>query len=98
MNIDLNEIIKTALSMGAVVTISPDYVTIVPDEKKVPEAPKEASKPEPKPAAKKSTKKDLDMGKVRALRDAGWSLDQIAVEMHCSPQTIANRLKGEADV
>lgn len=95
MNIDIESIIKTALGMGAVVTINQDYVTIVPDEKKVPEAPKEASKPEPKPAAKKSTKKDLDMGKVKALRDAGWPLSEIAAEMGVSPQTIANRLKGE---
>ena len=95
MNIDIESIIKTALSMGVTVFIEPDSVKLLPDDK---EAPKEASKPEPKPAPKKSTKKDLDMGKVRALRDAGWSLDQIAVEMHCSPQTIANRLKGEADV
>lgn len=93
MNIDLNEIIKTALGMGAVVTINQDYVTIVPDAPK-PEAPKEAPKPKPEPKKPSKPKRDLDMGKVKALRNAGWSLDQIAVEMHCSPQTIANRLKG----
>lgn len=42
-------------------------------------------------------KKNLDIGKIRALRDAGWSLKKIAEEMGgCSPQTIANHLK-EAD-
>lgn len=40
------------------------------------------------------TKKKLDIGKVRALRDAGWTLKQIAEEMGvASPQTIANHLK-----
>ena len=37
--------------------------------------------------------KDLDEGKIRALRDAKWTLEQIAEEMGCSTQTIANRLK-----
>ena len=43
---------------------------------------------------KQSTKKELDMGKVKALRKAGWTLDKIADEMGCSAQTIANKLKG----
>lgn len=94
MNIDIESIIKTALSMGVTVFIEPDSVKLLPDAK---EAPKEEQKTEPKPEPKKPSKpkRDLDMGKVKALRNAGWSLDQIAVEMHCSPQTIANRLKEE---
>ena len=43
---------------------------------------------------KQTTKKPLDMGKVKALRKAGWTLDKIADEMGCSAQTIANKLKG----
>lgn len=43
-----------------------------------------------KPAAPK--RKPIDMGKVRALREAGWSLKQIGDEMGVSPQTIANAL------
>jgi hypothetical protein len=40
------------------------------------------------------TKKKIDIGKIRALRDAGWSLKKIAEEMGvASPQTIANHLK-----
>ena len=40
-----------------------------------------------------STKKvTLDMGKVRALRDAGWSTPQIAEEMRVSVSTVARRL------
>lgn len=39
-------------------------------------------------------KKNLDIGKIKALRDAGWSLKKIAEEMGvASPQTIANHLK-----
>ena len=48
-----------------------------------------------KKAVKKPTapkRKSLDMGKARALREAGWSLKQIGDEMGVSPQTIANAL------
>lgn len=49
--------------------------------------------PEPQKEMKAGrAKKDLDEGKVRALRKAGWSLEKIADEMNCSPQTVANRL------
>ena len=37
--------------------------------------------------------KPLDDGKIKALREAGWSYDKIAEEMGCSPQTISNRLR-----
>ncbi len=37
-------------------------------------------------------KKQIDEGKIKALRKAGWSLAKIADEMRCSTQTIANRL------
>lgn len=39
----------------------------------------------------------LDMGKVKALRDAGWSFAKIADEMGVSHQTIANRLMKEQE-
>lgn len=48
----------------------------------------------PKAAPKPSAKKDIDLGKVKALRKAGWTLEKIADEMGCSAQTIANKLKG----
>lgn len=58
--------------------------------------PKEEPKPKKAPDPKKQgAKKPLDMAKVRALRKAGWTFDKIADEMGVSPQTIANRLKGE---
>ena len=42
----------------------------------------------------KKPKKTYDIGKIKALRDAGWTLKKIAEEMGgCSPQTIANKLK-----
>lgn len=37
-------------------------------------------------------RKALDDGKIRALRKAGWTLEKIADEMGCSPQTVKNRL------
>ena len=58
------------------------------------ETPKQATKAEPKQAQPKPAKKPLDMGKVKALRKAGWTLEKIADEMGCSAQTIANKLKG----
>lgn len=48
-----------------------------------------AMKPK-KPAANKI---ELDMGKVHALKDSGWSFSEIAKEMGVSEQTIRNRLK-----
>lgn len=45
------------------------------------------------PAPKANTRrKDLDDGKIRALRKAGWTLEKIANEMGCATQTIKNRL------
>ena len=55
---------------------------------------KEEPKPELKPKQRKAVnRKELDMGKVKAMRAAGWSLEKIADEMGCAPQTIANHLK-----
>lgn len=45
--------------------------------------------PAPKTGARR---KALDDGKIRALRKAGWTLEKIADEMGCAPQTIKNRL------
>ena len=46
-------------------------------------------------APKLEKRKPLDMGKVRALRDAGWTLEKIADEMGVSAPTISNRLSKE---
>ena len=50
---------------------------------------KEKCDPVPKTGTQR---KDLDDGKIRALRKAGWTLEKIADEMGCSPQTVKNRL------
>lgn len=42
---------------------------------------------------KQTRSKNLDDGKILALRKAGWSYDKIAEELKCSPQTVANHLK-----
>ena len=47
-------------------------------------------KKEPEP---KKEKNPLDDGKILALRNAGWTLEKIAEEMHCSPQTVVNHLE-----
>ena len=39
-----------------------------------------------------SKKKDLDLGKMAALRNAGWSYEKIADDLRCSAQTVANRM------
>lgn len=56
----------------------------------------DAPAPEPK---KEGTKKkiDIDMGKVKALHGAGWTLKEIADEMHVAPSTISNKLKEEGE-
>lgn len=38
-------------------------------------------------------KKVLDVGKMRALRDAGWSYEKIADEMRCGASTVYKKLK-----
>lgn len=44
------------------------------------------------PPKSKPAKKEIDRGKIVALRDAGWEVKDIAGEMHCSAQTIYNVL------
>jgi len=55
--------------------------------------------PLPKPVKEKAPVKKvrLDMGKVKALRAAGWSFDKIGDEMGVSGQTILNHLKSEEE-
>ena len=67
----------------------------VQEEEKPAEAPKKTA--QKKPGPKKIVKKPLDDGKMKALRQAGWSLDKIADEFSVSPQTVANHLNALAD-
>ena len=65
------------------------------EEKTEPEAEK-APEPEPKPKKaapkKKTLKKDIDDGKIRACYEGGRSVSWIADEMKLAPQTVVNHL------
>lgn len=52
-------------------------------------------KPEPKKKTRGGAhnRKQLDLGKIAALRNAGWSFDKIGEEVGCSAQTVANRME-----
>ena len=49
-------------------------------------------KPEP-PKPEATNKKQIDFGKMKALRNAGWSMKQIAEEMQLAPSTVCEHLK-----
>lgn len=49
-------------------------------------------KPEP-PKPEAPNKKQIDVGKMKALRNAGWSMKQIAEEMQLAPSTVCEHLK-----
>lgn len=68
-----------------------------PEPESQAEPPAEVKKPERKKPRTKATKKpgnrkELDMGKITALRDAGWSIPKIADEMGVSAPTIRKHL------
>lgn len=59
------------------------------------EDPEPFSEPEPTPEPKKKPARkrlELDLGKIGALREAGWEIGRIAEEIGCHPQTIRNHL------
>lgn len=56
------------------------------------EPPKAVKKP--KTPAKK--KKEVDSGKIKALRKAGWSVEKIADEMRIGKSTVYKKLKENA--
>ena len=65
--------------------------------KAVEEKPTETSvetkeKPEP-PKPEAPNKKQIDVGKMKALRNAGWSMKQIAEEMQLAPSKVCEHLK-----
>lgn len=47
---------------------------------------------EPEKPKRTPKKKDLDLGRMAALRNAGWSYEKIAEDLRCSAQTVANRM------
>ena len=54
---------------------------------------KAEQKPEKTSAPKEKKQSKIDAGKIKALREGGWTLAGIAREMGCSQQTVANHLK-----
>lgn len=51
------------------------------------------SDPEPQPKPRRAANRiDLDLGKMVALRNAGWSIAKIADEFRVSEQTVRNRM------
>ena len=55
------------------------------------EVKKEPAQPKPKKAP--ANKKDLDVGKMKALKNAGWSIEKIADEMKLSRSTVYRKLQ-----
>ncbi|MDD3338462.1 MAG: hypothetical protein PHS82_06345 [Lachnospiraceae bacterium] len=83
----LPEVRKLA-NAGAVFSIpaneeKQDIKPFATEEKEIP--------PEKSSAAKKA-KKELNIGKIRALKDAGWDADEIAAELGCSIGAILTEL------
>ena len=64
------------------------YETAPPKYGEVDPVPEKEEKP------KKSGKnKPVDVGKMKALRKAGWSMTKIADEMRCSISTVSKHLR-----
>ena len=48
---------------------------------------------EPKEVIRKPARKEVDWGKAKALRDAGWSYDKIGDELRVSGVTVSAHLR-----
>lgn len=74
-----------------------ELLGIAPDRGEVIQGPMADPEPEPEKPKKSNKKIELDMGKVKALRAAGRSVEWIADDMRVSPATIYKRLKEEGE-
>lgn len=79
-------------SDGQITVIGYKSVQILPDTH-APAAPEEPERKPPQRLVIPKPYKDIDVGKARALRAAGWSFERIADELGVSPTTVANRLR-----
>ena len=63
------------------------------EEKKTDPKKEDAAKESPAPEKKKRNR-GIDYGKIKALKDAGWTAEKIADEMKISIATVYNHSKG----
>lgn len=63
------------------------------EEKKMDPKKEDAAKESPAPEKKKRNR-GIDYGKIKALKDAGWTAEKIADEMKISVATVYNHSKG----
>ena len=87
---DLSEAIRVLIMAVAESERAPDPVKVEPVEEPKKEAPK---KPGPKPGTKPKGQKTIDDGKIRVLREGGWSITAIADEMKLSAPTVKAHLQ-----
>lgn len=91
--------VRAAAEAGAVFAVMKQPQTKAEEKpEKEPEQKAEAKPtPPPKSPAGQGRKRKLDTGKMRALREAGWSYEKIADEMGCSAGTVWNYFKDKED-
>ena len=82
---DLSEAIRVLIMAVAESERAPDPVKAEPVE--------EPKKPGPKPGTKPKGQKKIDDGKIRVLREGGWSITAIADEMKLSAPTVKAHLQ-----
>ena len=87
---DLSEAIRVLIMAVAEAERAPDPVKAEPVEEPKKEAQK---KPGPKPGTKPKGQKKIDDGKIRVLREGGWSITAIADEMKLSAPTVKAHLQ-----
>ena len=87
---DLSEAIRVLIMAVAESERAPDPVKAEPVEEPKKEEPK---KPGPKPGTKPKGQKTIDDGKIRVLREGGWSITAIADEMKLSAPTVKAHLQ-----
>lgn len=87
---DLSEAIRVLIMAVAESERAPDPVKAEPVEEPKKEEPK---KPGPKPGTKPKGQKKIDDGKIRVLREGGWSITAIADEMKLSAPTVKAHLQ-----
>lgn len=92
---DLSEAIRVLIMAVAESERAPDPVKAEPVEEPKKEEPKkeEPKKPGPKPGTKPKGQKKIDDGKIRVLREGGWSITAIADEMKLSAPTVKAHLQ-----